>query len=65
MIVINSGSVEIKKDGKTHEAVFSVRKGVVTVSYLGVEKSTQVGRLANEEVAELLLSEIVNENDFF
>jgi hypothetical protein len=39
-------------------------KGVVTVSYLGVEKSTQVGRLTNEEVAELLLHEIVNESDF-
>ena len=64
MIAINSGSVEIKKDGRTHEAVFSVWKGVVTVSYLRVERSTQVGRLTNEEVAELLLHEIVNENDF-
>ena len=64
MAAINSGSVEIEKDGRTHKAVYSVWKGVLTVSYLGAEKSTQVGRLTNEEVAELLLSEIVNDNEF-
>ena len=60
MSVANSGSVEIEINGEFHKANYIVWKDVVTVTYKYKEKSTQVGGLTLENVAETLLREIVS-----
>jgi hypothetical protein len=59
MNVANSGSVEVEIDGEVHKATYIIWKDVVTITYKGKEKSTQVGGLTPENVAGALLHEMV------
>lgn len=59
MAIINSGKVEIEVDGVTYEANYTVWKDVVTVEHNGQSKSTQEGGLPPDDVARLLLAELV------
>ncbi len=62
MAMTNSGTIAIERNDINHEAIYSVWKDVVTVIYDGKAKKTEVGNSAPDEVARLLLSEILDNN---
>ena len=61
MALANIKEVSILVNNKEHKAIYKVWKGVVTVTYNNIEKSTQIGNLETEHVARMLLSELVRE----
>ena len=52
--------IAIEKDGKTYRGSYRVSRGILTVTSLYGEKSTQVGGLAPEVLARILLLELVD-----
>ena len=57
-------NVEVEKDGRTYAGKYRVEAGIITVTYDlegGADKSTQVGHSKPEELARLILLELVTE----
>jgi len=57
-------NVEIEQDGKRYAGKYRVEGGIITVTYDaegGGDKSTQLGNTEAEQLATLLLSELVTE----
>lgn len=56
----NQGTIEITVEGKTYRGDWKLEKGLLTVSSFGLgSETTQLGRLEEEALARLLLSELV------
>ena len=55
--------IEIERGGKTYRGSYRVRRGILTVTTLYGEKSTQVGGLAPEALARIPLLELVDAGD--
>ena len=57
-------NVQIERDGETHTGKYRVEGGIITVTYDahgGGDKATHVGNSEPEQLAKLMLSEIVIE----
>lgn len=54
--------VQITKGGKTYNGSYTTAKGMITVSYLGRTKTTQLGgsAAAPENLARIMLRELVD-----
>lgn len=59
--ISDSTEVEIDVEGKKYRGYYRVEDGVLTVSTVAGRKSTQLGRLPEQLLAELLLRELVDE----
>jgi hypothetical protein len=53
------GEFSMEYEGKTYNARYYVQKGMITVRTAGVQKSTQLGGLRLEVLANMLLTQLI------
>ena len=58
--VSETGTVELELQGKIHIAAYSVRLGIVTVTYQGQTKRTPLGHATARAMAHVLLVEMLD-----
>lgn len=58
----NLETITLERNGKTYTAQYKVESGLITVYSPFGNKTTQVGSLPKDELARMLLSELINQN---
>lgn len=57
----SEGTVTVNRNDKTYTARYRVEKGLISVSTVNGNKTTQLGSSPPETIARLLLGEMINE----
>jgi hypothetical protein len=60
----DSGTITTERDGKIHRGEYTISKGLITVSWNGRQKMTQLGGMADtpQALAHVMLGELIDES---